>query len=55
MNENENGSLQAMVDYYRNKSSQLEYDFLNYKIQAENTIAGLLSKLSELSVEESDD
>ena len=54
MNESKNDSLQAMVEYYRNKSNQLEYDFLNYKIQAELTIEKLLSKSTEPSIEKPD-
>jgi hypothetical protein len=35
--------LQSLLQYYRSKCSQLEYEFLVYKIKAESTIKELES------------
>lgn len=48
MNENDK-TLQIMVEYYRNKYYQLEHDFLVYKITAENIIQQLKNTIEESS------
>lgn len=46
MNENDQ-TLQTMVEYYRNKCYKLEHDFLVYKIGAENIIRQLKDTITE--------
>jgi len=46
MNENEQ-TLQSMVEYYRNKCHKLEHDFLVYKIGAENIIRQLKEQVQQ--------
>jgi len=41
-------TLQAMLNYYRNKSNQLEYEFLLYKTISEKTTRELSLKIEEL-------
>lgn len=41
MDENEKNTLQALVEYYRNKCMQLEYDFVQYQITTQRTIREL--------------
>jgi len=48
MNENEQ-ILQAMVEYYRNKCSKLEHDFLIYKINSQRIIQELSDNKSDES------
>jgi hypothetical protein len=48
MNENEQ-ILQAMVEYYRNKCSKLEHDFLVYKINSQRIIQTLNENKSDES------
>jgi hypothetical protein len=45
MNENRipEDTVQVMLNYYRNKCSQLEYEFLLYKATAEKQIAEIQS------------
>ena len=45
MNENTipTDTVQVMLNYYRNKCSQLEYEFLLYKATAEKQIAEIQS------------
>ena len=45
MNENRipEDTVQVMLNYYRNKCSQLEYEFLLYKATAEKKIAEIQS------------
>lgn len=45
MNENRipEDTLQVMLNYYRNKCGQLEYEFLLYKATAEKQIAEIQS------------
>ena len=38
-------SLQALVDYYRNRASQLEFEFLQYQLAAQATIQELSEQL----------
>ena len=55
MNENEQ-TLQTMVEYYRNKCNKLEHDFLIYKINAEKIIKSInenAPKFDQGSTEES--
>ena len=37
--------LQSMLQYYKSKCSQLEYEFLSYKLLAEKQISSLQSKI----------
>jgi len=46
MDDIEVASLQAMVEYYRNKSYKLEHEFLLYKLQSESLIRDLRLQLS---------
>ena len=46
MNENDQ-TLQTMVEYYRNKCYQLEHDFLIYKIGTEKIIRQLKDSITE--------
>jgi hypothetical protein len=41
-------TLQAMLNYYRNKSNQLEYEFLLYKTISEKTTRELSLRIEEL-------
>lgn len=50
MNESTTTDLQTLVDYYRNKSSQLEFDFVQYQITASATIADLKAQLEANAV-----
>lgn len=45
----EDGSinLQALVDYYRNKSSKIEHEFLLYQLKAESIIRTLQSQIAD--------
>jgi hypothetical protein len=45
MNDQPTADLQTLVDYYRNKSSQLEFDFVQYQISATATINDLKAQL----------
>lgn len=38
-------NLQTMLEYYRNKCSQLEFDFVQYQIKSEKTIRLLKESL----------
>ena len=40
-------SLQVVADYYRNKSNQLELEFIQYQLAAQATIADLHRQLQE--------
>ncbi len=40
--------LQALVEYYRNKSNKIEHEFLLYQIKSEQIIRGLQSEMSKL-------
>lgn len=54
MNENDQ-TLQTMVEYYRNKCHKLEHDFLVYKIGAENIIRQLKEAVTEKTESVSED
>jgi hypothetical protein len=41
MDEAEKDTLQALVEYYRNKCFQLEFDYVQYQIKAQRTIKDL--------------
>ena len=41
--------LHSMLQYYKSKSSQLEYEFLSYKLLAEKQISFLKSKNETVS------
>jgi hypothetical protein len=47
MNEVENSSLQAVVEYYRNKCNKLEHDFVLYQAETQ----GIIRKL-QLTIEQ---
>lgn len=47
-NETSIETLQHILHYYRSKCSQLEYDFLVYKLQAENKLTELQEQISQL-------
>lgn len=44
---NESERLQTLLDYYRNKSSQLELDYVQYQITAQGLIQDLQSQLAD--------
>jgi hypothetical protein len=54
MNDNENNienpdpGLQALVEYYRNKSNKIEHEFLLYQIRADAAIKQLTRQIQEL-------
>jgi hypothetical protein len=48
MNESNDDILQTLVEYYRNKCSKLEYDFLVFKIESQKTISELAGRLSDI-------
>ena len=52
MNDDQKPTLQVMVEYYRNKSYQLEYEYLLYKIQSENIIKKLQTELDSFKPKE---
>jgi hypothetical protein len=39
--------LQALVDYYRNRASELEFEYLQYQLASKATIQKLYSQLQE--------
>jgi hypothetical protein len=41
MDETDKDTLQALVEYYRNKCVQLEFDYVQYQIKAQRTIKEL--------------
>jgi hypothetical protein len=43
--------LQSMLQYYRTKCSQLEHEFLGYKIQTDSRIKQLESSIQEFKKE----
>ena len=45
MDEDKAQSLQTLVDYYRNKSSQLELDYVQFQITSSHTINSLTEQL----------
>jgi hypothetical protein len=49
MDENDKDTLQALVEYYRNKCMQLEHDFVQYQIKAQRTIRELQQETAEPS------
>jgi hypothetical protein len=49
MDENDKDTLQALVEYYRNKCMQLEHDFVQYQIKTQRTIRELQQANSESS------
>jgi hypothetical protein len=58
MNETESPSLQAVVEYYRNKCNKLEHDFVLYQAEAQTVIRKLqlaLEQHNEQSSEEQQD
>lgn len=40
-------SLQTMLEYYRNKCNQLEFEFIQYQIKSETTIRLLKEELAK--------
>lgn len=49
MNEVDRDILQTLVEHYRNKCSQLEYDFLLYVAQSQKTIKELAQRIESSS------
>jgi hypothetical protein len=47
MDEAEKDTLQALVEYYRNKCFQLEFDYVQYQIKAQRTIKDLQRPVGE--------
>lgn len=47
MNESDSIILQNVVEYYRNKCSKLEYDFILYRAQSQRFINELTEKLNQ--------
>lgn len=45
MDENEIGTLQTLVEYYRNKCNKLEHDFVQYQIKAESIVRQLREQI----------
>ena len=46
--QNTDPGIQALVEYYRNKSNKVEHEFLLYQIKSEQIIRGLQSEMSKL-------
>lgn len=46
--QNTDSGLQALVEYYRNKSNKIEHEFLLYQIRSESIIKGLQFEMSKL-------
>lgn len=49
MDENDKDTLQALVEYYRNKCVQLEHDYVQYQIKTQRTIKELQQSASRSS------
>ena len=49
MDDNEKGTLQTLVEYYRNKCNKLEHDFVLYQAQAEVVVRQLKAQVEELT------
>jgi exonuclease V gamma subunit len=49
MDENQQATLQTLVEYYRNKCNKLEHDFVLYQAQAETIVRQLKAQVEELS------
>jgi hypothetical protein len=47
MDEEEQNTLQSMVEYYRNKCNKLEHDFVQYQIKAESIVRGLKARVEQ--------
>jgi hypothetical protein len=48
MDDKEIYSLQAVLTYYRNKCSELEFQFVHYKTKAEQTVQALQEQIKIL-------
>jgi hypothetical protein len=49
MNENANvATLQSLLDHYRTKYYQVEFDYAAYQVQAKSVIAAYEQRISEL-------
>lgn len=48
MDDKEIYSLQAVLTYYRNKCSELEFQFVHYKTKAEQTVQSLNEQIKIL-------
>lgn len=46
--QNADPGIQALVEYYRNKSNKIEHEFLLYQIRSESIIKGLQFEMSKL-------
>jgi len=49
MNESNNVDTQVLVEYYRNKSVQLEHDFVLYRYKSEIIVKTLQDEIARLS------
>jgi hypothetical protein len=47
MDEDEKNTLQALVEYYRNKCNKLEHDFVQYQIKAESIVRVLKARVEQ--------
>lgn len=47
MDDEQVATLQAMVEYYRNKCNKLEYDFVQYQIKAEAVVRSLKARVEQ--------
>ena len=51
MDENQQNTLQTLVEYYRNKCNKLEHDFVLYQAQAESIVRQLKAQVEALTSE----
>lgn len=49
MDENQQNTLQTLVEYYRNKCNKLEHDFVLYQAQAESIVRQLKAQVESLT------
>jgi hypothetical protein len=47
MDEEEQNTLQSLVEYYRNKCNKLEHDFVQYQIKAESIVRSLKARVEQ--------
>lgn len=55
MDENQQATLQTLVEYYRNKCNKLEHDFVLYQAQAESIVRQLKAQVESLTNDESNE
>lgn len=54
MDENQQNTLQTLVEYYRNKCNKLEHDFVLYQAQAESIVRQLKAQVESLTSDKSE-